>query len=350
MIERHLLTLSALSLPGLLFATVGAGARPAAAAGSATAPSGSGYGNASALSAAASAAATSSAVASAASAAAVAAVVDPNAMGAAAEEVKKDPEKANAEMKQSALTPIVPSPKNPYRPAFQLYSEIDIPVLAIGVVFASARTFRTQPPYCTRCDPGELNSFDRTTAGYWSPAWGTASDVGLYGLPVVALGLLSADEGFLPAVNDAVVVAQSALLATAVSSVLTIVAGRPRPFLYGDKAPEDVRHSSDAGMSFISGHTTVSFAVVTSTWMAMRRLHPQNPLPSALVLGIGLAAASFVGIARVEAGKHFFSDVIGGALFGSATGVLVPALHSAPVRVVPQLGPQGNGVQLIGSF
>ena len=347
MIKRHLLTLSALSLPGLLFAAAGAGAKPVAAAGSG---SGSGSANPAALSAAASAAATSSAVASAASSAAMAAVIDPNAKGAAAEEVKKDPEKAKAEENQSALTPIVPSPNNPYRPAFQLYSEIDIPVLTIGIVFASARLFRTQQPYCTHCDPSELNAFDRTTAGYWSPQWGVASDVGLYGMPVLALGLLVGDEGFLPAINDAVVVAQSALLATAVSSVLTIAAGRPRPFLYGDKAPEDVRHSSDAGNSFISGHTTVTFAVVTSTWMAMRRLHPQNSLPSTIVLVAGLAAASFVGIARVESGKHFFSDVIGGALFGSATGVLIPALHSAPVRVVPQLGPQGNGFAIVGAF
>jgi membrane-associated phospholipid phosphatase len=68
------------------------------------------------------------------------------------------------------------------------------------------------------------------------------------------------DEGFLDALNDSVIIAESALTATALSSLITLAAGRPRPFLYGDKAPLRERESPDAGFSFVSSHASVSAA------------------------------------------------------------------------------------------
>ena len=269
----------------------------------------------------------------------------------AKEEVEKDPGKAKEAEKKSELTPIVPSPNDPYKPAFQLYSEIDIPVLAVGTVFAAARLIRTQKAYCAPlCDKSELNGLDRLTAGRYNTTWSFASDLGLYGIGLGAAVVFAADEGLAPALNDGVVIAQSALLSTAISSILTLAAGRPRPFLYSENAPESVRNSTDASLSFLSSHASVSFAIATSSYMAMRRLHPDKPAYSWWTLGIGLTIASFVGAARVMAGKHFITDAVGGAVVGSATGVLIPALHSAPVKIVPQLTPDTKVIALVGWF
>ena len=257
--------------------------------------------------------------------------------------------------KAAALTPIVPSPRNPLRPAFQLYAEIDLPILAVGLVFAEARLFRSQPAFCGStasalpCDPGDLNAIDRTTAGYWSPGWQTASDYGLYAVGVGAAALIFADEGFLPGLNDSVVVAESALAATAVASIMTLAAGRPRPFLYGDKAPLSARTSADAGLSFLSNHTTISFAIATSTFVTMRRLHPGSKL-TWIVAGVGGAIATFVGTARVLGGMHFITDVVGGAVVGTSVGVLVPSLHGSPVSVVPVAGDGQHGLALVARF
>jgi hypothetical protein len=156
------------------------------------------------------------------------------------------------------------------RPAFQLYAEIDLPILGIGLVFEGARLVRSQKAFCAPlCDCGDVNALDRTTAGYWSPGWQTASDYGLYSIVVGAATLLFADEGFLPGLNDAVVVAESALAATAVASVMTLAAGRPRPFLYGEKAPVSARNGADAGLSYLSSHAAISFAIATSTLVTM---------------------------------------------------------------------------------
>ncbi len=266
-------------------------------------------------------------------------------------------DKAKQVAKKAALTPIIPSPNNPTQPAFQLYVEIDPPILAIGAVFAAARLVRTQSAFCaplcgTMPDSvisGPFASLDKLTAGYYSAGWSTASDIGLYGLGAAAAVVLFADEGFLDTINDAVVIGESVLSANAVASVMTLAAGRPRPFLYSTKAPESVRTSADAGLSFLSSHTSMSFALTASLAVTERRLHPGSPRAK-IILAAGLAISSFIGLARVESGYHFITDVIGGAVVGSSLGVLIPSLHNSPVHVVPVANPNGGGLGLQGTF
>jgi membrane-associated phospholipid phosphatase len=259
-------------------------------------------------------------------------------------------EKVEKQAKVAELTPIVPSPRDVTKPAYQLFAETDLPLVGIGLVFASARLIRTQPAYCApECNKTDLNVIDRSTAGFWNPGWSTASDIGIYSLMGGAVTVLVVDEGALPALNDAVVVAESGLMATALSSVMTLAAGRPRPFLFGEKAPLADRNSADGGLSFLSSHATVSFAVVTSLYVTERRLHPGTTLPY-VVLGAGLAAASFVATARVLAGRHFITDSVGGAVVGTSVGILVPALHGSPIKVVPTVTPKEGYVSVVGSF
>jgi len=264
-----------------------------------------------------------------------------------------DPSKATQaarQAKEAELTPIVPSPRDVTRPAFQLYAETDLPVLGIGVVLTSAHLIRTQGAYCApQCNPADLNSLDRTTAGYWSPAWTNASDIAISAMMGGTAIALAVDEGPLPALNDAVVITEAGLSATAFSSILTLAAGRPRPFVYGDKAPLSTRNSANGALSFLSNHTAVSFAIATSLYMTERRLHPNQDSPY-LFWGVGLAAASFVGTARVMAGRHFITDAVGGAIVGTSVGVLVPSLHGSPVRVVPSVTKKEGSLSILGMF
>jgi membrane-associated phospholipid phosphatase len=259
-------------------------------------------------------------------------------------------DKAKETAKAAELTPLEPSPKNPLRPAFQLYLEIDLPVLALAAVFGSARIVKTSPAYCAPlCDASSLNPIDRLTAGYYKPGWSSASDYGLYGTIAAAAAVLVVDEGPVDALNDAVVVAESALSSTGAASILTIAEGRPRPYLYGTTAPLSVRAGSDASLSFISSHTCVTAALAMSMFMTMRRLHPDTKIP-AITIAIGGAATIFVAIARVEGGQHFITDVVGGVLVGGAFGTLIPALHGSPVSVVPVVSDTQKGVGFGGTF
>jgi membrane-associated phospholipid phosphatase len=264
--------------------------------------------------------------------------------------------KAEDIAKKAELTPIIPSPTNPTHPAFQLYAELDPPILAVGLVYQLARSVKQQPAYCApNCDGVYINWLDRRTAGFYSAGWARASDVGLVTLAAGSFGVLVVDEGVLSAINDMVVIAEATMSASAFATVMTLAAGRPRPFLYGEDAPLEVRNSADASLSFLSSHTADAFAIVTATYIAERRLHPSSNR-SRLILGIGFAGASFVGVARVMAGYHFITDVIGGAVVGSSIGFIVSSLHKSPVKVVPVVNHDdagtvtGAGVALTGSL
>jgi membrane-associated phospholipid phosphatase len=130
---------------------------------------------------------------------------------------------------------------------------------------------------------------------------------------------------------------------------MTLASGRPRPFLYGEKAPLSARNSADAGLSFLSSHTALSFSIATSTLVTMRRLHPGSKL-TWIVAGVGGGIATFVATARVLGGMHFVTDVAGGAIVGTSVGVLVPSLHGSPVSIVPVGGDGQHGLALVARF
>jgi membrane-associated phospholipid phosphatase len=235
-------------------------------------------------------------------------------------------------------------------PAFELRPELDLPIFGLAAVTAGARYFYKLPAYCApRCDGSGVNALDRVTLGRWSPGWQLASSVVLGVQGAAAAVLLFVDEGRARGLNDAVVVGEATLASFGVASMIAMASERPRPFLYGDKAPAEARTTGDSSLSFVSSHAAVSFALVTSTAVAMHRLHPRTRAPW-IVLGVGGAASVFVAAARVLGGMHFITDVVGGSVVGASVGGLVPALHGTPVLVAPALAGGAPGVSLMARF
>jgi len=236
------------------------------------------------------------------------------------------------------LTPVPPpaqSRQPEELPAYQLYWQVDAPLLAIAGVFGVGRYIRQglAPAYCAPvCDPSSLNWLDRQVAGRYDPSWNKWSDIGLYSIEALAGAGILVDEGWRAGLNDIVVVAEATLLASAASGMSTAFTGRPRPYMYGTTAPLSVREGGDGGLSYFSGHTSTAFGATTATFMTLHRLHPDERWPW-LVLVAGSTAAGLVGATRILAGDHFPTDVLAGAIVGSSIGVLVPALHAAPTRV-----------------
>jgi hypothetical protein len=109
---------------------------------------------------------------------------------------------------------------------------------------------------------------------------------------------------------------------------------RPRD-LHRFKAP---RASERDDLSFYSGHTTeaVSLAVAAGTVASLRgyRLAP-------LVWGTSLPVALVTGYLRIAADRHYFTDVLVGAVAGAAVGFLVPYLFHRPDGAEANAGPPG---------
>ena len=92
--------------------------------------------------------------------------------------------------------------------------------------------------------------------------------------------------------------------------------------------------------SFPSGHTSVSFAAAATL---EKRYGWQAGLPA-------LALASFVGLARVQADKHYVHDVLAGAAIGSVSGLLLTSRHDGRARLTPWSAHGGGGIDLSMRF
>src|SRR5690606_29717337 len=83
----------------------------------------------------------------------------------------------------------------------------------------------------------------------------------------------------------------------------------------------------DSHVSFYSGHSALAFtAAMTGSYLYA--LGSDDERAKAVVWALQFTLASATANLRVRAGKHYYSDILVGALLGCAAGYLVPALHA----------------------
>lgn len=210
--------------------------------------------------------------------------------------------------------------------------KIDLTVTSVataGWIITQAGMGSLAPSSCRWC---QVNSFD--SWGHDNVKWsntGTASTlshVSAYVLaPVAALGLdawaAAYDDRLSDFAVDALLIAEAVALSQFTTQLVKIAVGRQRPFAHyggGSQGPRD-------NISFYSGHTSLAFslAVSTGTIATMRgyRLAPA-------IWGTGLAIAATAGYFRLAADKHYLTDVIAGAVIGSAFGFAIPYIFHRP--------------------
>jgi membrane-associated phospholipid phosphatase len=180
--------------------------------------------------------------------------------------------------------------------------------LAFGIsTFADWNTGR---PDCAPCDPTQVPGFDRWVIRPPVSGFSHASDALLLGLAGTTLGhTASRDQGW-----HRVAVSLEALAWTiGLSELGKAIVGRKRPVLYTEDAPavaDDVFNQR----SMPSGHTSAAFALATSYWLKNADVGTGPKV-------LAMASAVGVGILRVAAAKHFPSDVLVGAVLGTAASL-----------------------------
>lgn len=126
--------------------------------------------------------------------------------------------------------------------------------------------------------------------------------------------------------------AESVMLAYGAKEFAKAFVYRARPYTYFNGLPANKIASGDWNNSFFSGHTTMAFNAATFTSYVYSKYFPDAKSKIPVIAGsYGLALTTAV--LRVASGNHFLTDVITGALVGSATGFLVPFVHQYFARL-----------------
>lgn len=192
--------------------------------------------------------------------------------------------------------------------------------------------------WCSRAADGApaLNSYDGhvRNALVWKNTKAadiTSSVLAFVALPVLSFAGSTASAatagslGYAPV--DGLIVAEATLLAANLNQLTKFAFARERPFVRwmpsraGEAIPEVTGSPSDDNLSFFSGHTTIAFALATSSGtVATLRGYDAAPI----VWGAGLSMAAAVGYLRIAADKHYLTDVLTGVVVGSLVGVGVP--------------------------
>lgn len=153
--------------------------------------------------------------------------------------------------------------------------------------------------------------------------WDTASDLTRDALVLAAIGIPLAQDD-----SEGAWQALGSMAATGGSTFLL------------KSAIEEQRPDGSGNDSFPSGHTSISFAAAATLH---NRYGWQIGLPAHL-------AAVFVGVARVQADRHHWHDVLAGAAIGEVFGLVITDRFDENVRIFPWTGDGGGGIAVVARF
>lgn len=178
-------------------------------------------------------------------------------------------------------------------------------------------------------DKNDVNPFDRVFMNPYSDSLHLVA-TGLVVVELLSPAILAAtstNEWF----TIGTMYAEAFLLSYGIKDTVKALVNRPRPYMYSEGYPQKKVDDGDWCKSWPSGHTTNAFLGAGFTSYVFCKYFPDSPWRFA-VIGGTYALAAATGILRIASGNHFLTDVLTGAIIGTACGILVPAIHYANGR------------------
>lgn len=174
-------------------------------------------------------------------------------------------------------------------------------------------------PSCAPCDLQAVPWFDRWAVSTPRDALSVASGGIVFAM--AALESLDLVRGGPEHYGEIAYLSESAGWALGAGELLKAIVARKRPVLYTAEAPA-AADDLDNQRSWPSDHTAVAAALAAGYLLVPRGA----PVPAWRRWAV-VAAATSVGVLRVASGKHFPSDVVGGAALGVVSAVTVRAIR-----------------------
>lgn len=158
---------------------------------------------------------------------------------------------------------------------------------------------------------------------------------------------------------DLLVISEAVAVSTFLNQAAKLTFARERPFVHV-LTPEERKNTlapSDNNVSFYSGHSAMTFSLASAAGtVATMRGYRLMPLVWATLMPLAIAT----GYLRIGGDKHYLSDVLTGAILGTAVGIALPLLFHPRERddrvpigsgaVQPATTPQTPMVSLGGGF
>lgn len=218
--------------------------------------------------------------------------------------------------------------QSPYKTSW----EKDGIILGSGAVVAGAGYFLEQKikplsiQEIAALSRNDVNAFDRSATYNWSKNLTTFSDVSV-AITMIAPVTLFLDKNVGKDFQTiSTMYFETLLFATFLPSIAKGTAERIRPFVYNEEAPQNIKLEAEAKKSFFSGHTTVAFASAVFLSSVYNGYFPDSRCTKYVWAG-SLLSASLVGYLRYASGNHYQTDILTGAVVGSAIGYFIPYLH-----------------------
>ena len=177
----------------------------------------------------------------------------------------------------------------------------------------------------------ELNFLDKTAVFGYNEGLdkvGTIATIGVLAVPGV-YSLLKGDDMW----GYGLMYFETVAMTYGLKELAKNLVLRERPYVYeinGGKAPKEEFSNGDYCRSFPSGHTALAFASATFLAMVMGFDDADSPWRIPVFVG-SYAVALGVAASRILSGNHYITDVLVGALIGTACGAVVPLMHLGPM-------------------
>lgn len=219
---------------------------------------------------------------------------------------------------------------------FELSYAVDIPIIATcaGLYFPTLiyENFFNSTDIHYNGNPlnsAELNSLDKSLLFSFNKPLDLTADILSIGIALIpGIFFTVPKEDW---ITIGVMYGETYVLTRGIKELCKLSFNRARPYMYFDNPPQKDIESGDWYLSFPSGHTAYAFATAAFSTYMVNTYYPDASWKWALIGG-SYALATIDGALRIYGGCHFTTDVITGALIGTATGFLVPWLHTLSAR------------------
>lgn len=222
--------------------------------------------------------------------------------------------------------------------------------LSLGDIWLKHNQSELTPTEIQNLDPTSINRFDRAATYNSSQSSLNTSNVLKYSGWLLPASLLASKEIRKDFWVVAVMAFEAKLLTHAVTGITKGMVQRIRPYAYNDQIMLENKTSKSAKRSFFSGHTS-NYAVLSFFTAKVISDYSSNRSLKIAAWSFAFVSSAYMGYLRVDAGKHFKTDVITGLLAGAALGVIIPKLHKKKkdkksLSILPYFNNKSTGLYL----